>query len=236
MAIRKSKNKSFWIRLRRRLILAAGGVFLSSVAITLLFRWVPVPTSAFMLRQWFSGTSVDYRWVPMARISPNAALAVIASEDQNFFSHWGIDFKAVADAIEENRTRKRPRGASTISQQVAKNLFLWSGASYVRKGLEVYFTLMVEMLWPKQRILTVYLNIAEMGTGVFGVEAASQRFYGRPASRLSRRQAATLAAILPAPRRMSAAHPSHYVVRRTWQIMDQMNRLGGTAFLRRHAD
>ncbi|BBO81439.1 monofunctional biosynthetic peptidoglycan transglycosylase [Desulfosarcina ovata] len=234
MAKKKTKQRSFWGRIRQRLMLVVGGVFILTVLVTLLFRWVPVPTSAFMLRQRLSGRAVDYRWVPMDRISPNAALAVIASEDQNFFAHWGIDLKAVTNAIEENRTRKHPRGASTISQQVAKNLFLWPRASYVRKGIEVYFTLLMELLWPKERILTVYLNIAEMGRGVFGVEAASQRFYGLPATRLNRRRAATLAAVLPSPRRMSAARPSDYVVRRTWQIMVQMDRLGGTRFLERH--
>ena len=135
------------------------GLILFSVAVVLLLRWVPPPTSAFMLQQQLSGTTVDYRWVSMDRISAHAALAVIASEDQNFFDHWGVDLKAIADAIEDNRTRRRPRGASTISQQVAKNLFLWPGRSYIRKGIEVYATLLVEILWPKMRILEVYLNI-----------------------------------------------------------------------------
>jgi monofunctional biosynthetic peptidoglycan transglycosylase len=122
-------------------------------------------------------------------------------------------------------------GPSTISQQVAKNLFLWPGRSYVRKGIEVYFTLLMEMSWPKQRILEVYLNIAETGNGVFGVEAASQRFFHKPAARLNRREAATLAAVLPNPKRMHADRPSDYVIRRTWQIIEQMHALGGTGFL-----
>ncbi len=206
---------------------------LVTVAMVMLLRWVPPPSSAFMLQQRLSGVAVDYRWVPMDRVSPHAALAVIASEDQNFFDHWGVDLKAIADAIEDNRKRKRPRGASTISQQVVKNLFLWPGRSYVRKGIELYFTLLMEMLWPKQRILEVYLNIAEMGTGVFGAEAAGQRFFHKPAARLNRREAATRAAVLPSPRRMFADRPSDYVVRRTWQIIQQMNSLGGTGFLER---
>ena len=209
-------------------------VVLVTVAIVLLLRWIPPPLSAFMLQQRLSGIAVDHRWVPMDRISPHAALAVIASEDQNFFDHWGVDLKAIADAIEDNRTRKRPRGASTISQQVVKNLFLWPGRSYVRKGMEVYFTLLMEMLWSKQRILEVYLNVAEMGKGVFGVEAASQRFFHKPAGRLNRRESATLAAVLPGPKRMLADRPSDYVIRRTWQIIGQMNALGGTGFLKRN--
>lgn len=206
-------------------------IILISAIVVLVLRWLPVPTSAFMLRQQLNDVDVDYRWVDMARISPHAALAVIASEDQNFFDHWGIDVKAIADAIAENRLRRRPRGASTISQQVAKNLFLWSGHSYVRKGIEVYLTLLMELLWTKARILEVYLNVAEMGKGVFGVEAAAQRFFNKPASRLSRREAATLAAVLPNPGRMFADRPSDYVRRRTWQIRQQMNGLGGIRFL-----
>ena len=184
-----------------------------------------------MLRQELSGVAVDYQWVPMDRISSHAALAVIAAEDQTFFDHWGLDLNAVADAIADNRSRKRPRGASTISQQVVKNLFFWPGRSYVRKGMEAYFTVVMEILWPKQRILEVYLNIAEMGDGVFGVEAASQRFFHQPAARLSPQQGATLAAILPSPRRMFADRPSVYVAQRTRQIMQQMNALGGVGYL-----
>ena len=210
----------------------AASFVLVTVAIVLLLRWVPPPTSAFMLQQRLSGTIVDYRWTPIDRISPHAALAVIASEDQNFFDHWGLDLKAIVDAIEDNRSRRRPRGASTISQQVVKNLFLWSGRSYLRKGIEVYFTLLMELLWPKARILEVYLNIAEMGNGVFGVEAAAQRFFHKPADRLNRREAATLAAVLPSPKRMSADQPSDYVIRRTWQIIEQMHALGGTGHLK----
>ena len=210
-------------------------IVLTTVAIVLLLRWVPPPTSAFMLQQRLSGTVVDYRWTPMDRISPHVVLAVIASEDQNFFDHWGLDLKAIADAIDDNRTRRRPRGASTISQQVVKNLFLWPDRSYLRKGLEAYVTLLMEILWPKTRILEVYLNIAEMGNGVFGVEAAGQRFFDKPAVRLNRREAATLAAVLPDPRRMSAVRPSDYVIRRTWQIIEQMHALGGIGFLKQNS-
>jgi monofunctional biosynthetic peptidoglycan transglycosylase len=229
-----SNPSSFWGGLLR---LAATTLIIglvATLALILVLRWVPPPTSAFMLQQRLSGTAVDYRWTPMDRISPHAALAVIASEDQKFFDHWGIDLKAIVDAIQDNRMRRRPRGASTISQQVVKNLFLWPGRSYVRKGIEVYFTLLMELLWPKTRILEVYLNIAEMGTGVFGMEAAGQRFFHKPAARLNRREAATLAAVLPSPRRMSANRPSDYVIRRTWQIIQQMQALGGTGYIKQN--
>ncbi|MFO7714483.1 monofunctional biosynthetic peptidoglycan transglycosylase [Desulfosarcina sp.] len=214
---------------------AAACLVIASLSMVLLLRWIPPPTSAFMLQQRLSGIAVDYRWTPMNRISPHVALAVIASEDQNFFDHWGLDLKAIADAFKDNRTRQHPRGASTISQQVVKNLFLWSGRNYLRKGLEVYFTLLMEIMWPKTRILEVYLNIAEMGQGVFGVEAAGQRFFNKPAARLNQRESATLAAILPSPRRMSASRPSDYVIRRAWQIIEQMNMLGGTRFVKRNS-
>jgi monofunctional glycosyltransferase len=209
---------------------AAAAVF--TTVLMLLLRWMTPPTSAFMVRQRWAGISVDYRWVPIERISPDAALAVICSEDQKFFEHWGLDLDAITDAIHENKARALPRGASTISQQVVKNLFLWPGRSYLRKGLEVYLTLTMELLWPKHRILEVYLNIAEMGRGVFGVEAAAQHFFGEPAARLSRLQAATLAAVLPNPEHMFADRPSDYVRRRTWEVMDQMDAVGGRAFLK----
>ncbi len=225
------KKKRFGRVLFGLLWKTAGVIVLCTLVIVLLLRWIAPPTSAFMLQQRLAGIAVDYRWVPMDRVSPHVALAVIASEDQNFFDHWGLDLKAIADAIEDNRSRSRPRGASTISQQVVKNLFLWPGHSYVRKGLEVYFTLLMEALWPKQRILEVYLNVAEMGPGTFGVEAAGQRFFNKSAARLNRRESATLAAVLPNPVRMRADRPSEYVIRRTWQIIEQMNALGGKAFL-----
>jgi len=204
----------------------------ASVVLVLQLRWFTPPTSAFMLEQRMAGVRVHYKWVPLDRISPYAALAVISSEDQKFFEHWGFDLEAIADAVRENQSRSNPRGASTISQQVAKNLFLWPGKSYLRKGVESYLTLLMELLWPKERILEVYLNIAEMGRGVFGVEAASRRFFGRTAAHLNMHQAATLAAVLPSPDHMRADRPSDYVRHRTWQIIQQMHALGGRSFLR----
>ena len=229
---RRKKRPTGWVKRFRRFLFKSVALFLAlTVGMILILRWLPPPSSAFMVQQRFSGIAVDYRWVPMHRISPYAALAVIASEDQNFFIHLGIDLEAIVDAIEDNHTRQRNRGASTISQQVAKNLFLWQGHSYIRKAIEAYFTLVMELLWPKERILEVYLNIVEMGKGVFGVEAAGQRFFHKQALHLNRYESATLAAVLPNPKKMSADHPSDYVAHRTLQITQQMNVLEGPDFL-----
>jgi len=174
--------------------------------------------------------------VDLEQISPHAAVAVIASEDQLFPFHAGFDFKSIREAVRHNEAqanRKRPhiRGASTISQQVSKNLFLWSGGGYLRKGLEAYFTLLIELTWPKERILEVYLNVAEFGEGIYGVEAAAQRFWHKPAARLDRWEAATLAAVLPNPIRFRANAPSPYIQLRRDQILGQMRGLGGASYL-----
>ena len=230
---RRRKKKS--TRLRPILVFALKGaavIIALTLMLTVVLRWMPPPTSAFMLHQHLAGREVDYRWAPLEQISPYAALAVISSEDQNFFDHRGVDFKAVRDAIEDNQTRRRPRGASTISQQVAKNLFLWQGGGYLRKAIELYFTLIMETLWPKERILEVYLNIAEMGRGVYGVEAAGRRFFGKPALRLTRREAATLAAVLPDPTDMAADRPSPYVRQRVRHILRQMELIGDLGLLK----
>jgi monofunctional biosynthetic peptidoglycan transglycosylase len=156
-------------------------------------------------------------------------LAVVASEDQNFPRHWGFDFDQIYDAMTEER--KRARGASTITQQVAKNVFLWHGRSYIRKGLEAYFTILIEVLWSKERILEVYLNVAEMGKMTFGVEAASLRYYNKSAKRLTRYESARIAAVLPNPIRFSIKNPSAYVNKRTNQIVRQMRYLGGQKYI-----
>jgi monofunctional biosynthetic peptidoglycan transglycosylase len=174
----------------------------------------------------------DYRWVPWSRISPHAALAVIASEDQNFATHHGFDVESIQKAVDAHERGERLRGASTISQQVAKNLFLWSGRSYVRKGLEAYFTALIEVTWSKRRILEVYLNIVELGDGVFGVEAASQRDFHKPASRLTADEAALLAAVLPNPIRLRVSRPSAYVEERRGWIVQQMDQLGGVGYIK----
>lgn len=216
-----------WLLVMRRywrwLLLAISPVLLLSLLI-LLLRWVPVPTTAFMLVD--PAEQIDYLWVPMERISPRAALAVVAAEDQKFPLHWGFDFRSILNAARTNRHRERPRGASTITQQTAKNLFLWSGGGLLRKGLEAWIALNIELLWPKRRILEVYLNIAEMGPGVYGVEAASRRYFGVPASRLQPWQAARLAAVLPSPKRYSVRDPSEQVLRQADWIEGQMRNLG----------
>lgn len=209
-----------------------------SILPVLIFRWVNPPYSAFMAESQVSAwanhdRAYVYRrtWVDLTRISPNLPLAVVASEDQKFPEHRGFDVEAIEKAYEMNQHSHRVRGASTISQQVAKNLYLWSGRSYFRKALEAYFTVLIESCWPKRRILEIYLNIAEFGQGTYGAEAAAQRFFHKPASRLSRGDAAVLAAILPNPEHWSAAAPSRYVIERRDWILNQMQALGGPEML-----
>lgn len=204
----------------------------------LVLRWVPPPTSAFMLQARLVGlgeakacSALNHRWVSWKRISDPAKLAVVASEDQRFAVHWGIDLQSIGNALDERDDGGRLRGASTISQQVAKNLFLWPGRSWVRKSLEAYLTLLVELTWSKQRILEVYLNIAQFGACTFGVGAAAEQFFHRPAAQLSARQAALLAAVLPNPTRLRADRPSNYVEDRVQWIQGQMRQLGGAAYL-----
>ena len=204
-------------------------VLLTAVPV-LALRWIDPPTSAFMLTD-RSERPLRYQWVDMENISPHAAIAVVAAEDQLFPHHWGFDFNSIREAVEANGRRTRIRGASTISQQVAKNLFLWRDRTWLRKGVEAWFTVLLEALWPKQRILEVYLNIAEFGRGIYGVEAASRHFYGKPASRLNAHEAALLAAVLPNPRRFRVDRPSAYVLSRQDWILDQMRGLGGASYL-----
>jgi monofunctional biosynthetic peptidoglycan transglycosylase len=154
------------------------------------------------------------------------ALAAVAAEDQKFPGHFGFDFEAMAEALEEIEEGGRFRGASTISQQVAKNLFLWKGKSFIRKGLEAYFTILIELSWSKRRILEVYLNLAEFGDGIYGVKAAAQRFFGKPPSALTKKQAALLAAVLPNPVKFQVSDPSESVKRKALKIEKQMSNLG----------
>jgi monofunctional biosynthetic peptidoglycan transglycosylase len=210
----------------------------ASIVAAASLRWINPPATAFMaeaqVSAWLSrDANYVYRhtWIDLDRISPNLPLAVVASEDQKFPEHWGFDVPAIEKAYALNQHSHRVHGASTISQQVAKNLFLWSGRSYFRKGLEAYFTVLIEALWPKRRILEVYLNIAEFGYGTYGAEAAAQRFFHKPASRLSRGDAAVLAAVLPNPEHYSAAAPSRYVQQRREWILSQMQALGGPEML-----
>jgi monofunctional biosynthetic peptidoglycan transglycosylase len=226
----------------RRAVRGVVGILLACIALAvllvLLLRWVNPRYSAFMaetqLAAWANHDAsyvVHRSWVDLDRISPNLPLAVVASEDQKFPEHWGFDVEAIERAYALNRHSHRVHGASTISQQVAKNLFLWSGRSYFRKALEAGFTVLIEGFWPKRRILEVYLNIAEFGYGIYGAEAAAQRFFHTSAARLTRSDAAVLAAVLPNPQRFSAVAPSRYVLgRRDW-ILGQMQALGGPEML-----
>ncbi len=213
-------------------------LFFGSLGYVIVLKYVPVWVTPLVVSRWMDTFGTDEsshvykKWRSYDNISKEAALAVVSSEDQDFPIHWGFDFDEIQDAIKENQTRKRPRGASTISQQVAKNVFLWTGRSYLRKGLEVYFTALIELIWGKKRILEVYLNVAEMGPMTFGAEAASQRYYGHSAATLSRDEAARMAAVLPNPRLLSIRNPSNYVQRRTRQISRQMRYLGGQKYIR----
>ncbi|MDQ7785622.1 MAG: monofunctional biosynthetic peptidoglycan transglycosylase [Desulfomonilaceae bacterium] len=214
-------------------------LFILSLAVVVWLRWVPPYTSAVMIEErfsrFFSGKKQDairYQWVDLESISPYMRLAVVASEDQSFPDHCGFDFESIRQAVEERKRRGRLRGASTITQQTAKNLFLWNGRSYVRKGFEAYFAILLELLWPKNRILEVYLNIAQFGDGVYGVGAAAKTYLHKSPSKLTRRDAALLAAVLPNPKRFKVRRPSSHVrTRRSW-ILRQMNLLGGVGYLR----
>jgi monofunctional biosynthetic peptidoglycan transglycosylase len=199
----------------------------ASVLPVLLLRWIPPIATPFMVGRWLDGllgrqsaVDIEYDWVPWAEIAPAAPLAVVAAEDQRFPTHYGFDVGAIRTAMNERRARMR--GASTITQQTARNLFLWSGRSWPRKALEAYATLLIEACWPKRRILEVYLNVAEFGDGIYGVEAASRRFFGHGAARLSRSEAALLAAVLPDPKDRHAARPSAFVASRARRIERQM--------------
>ncbi|WP_439135490.1 monofunctional biosynthetic peptidoglycan transglycosylase [Pseudomaricurvus sp.] len=198
--------------------------------IVLCLKWVDPPGSAVIMTwELDAGRSAKHRWQPLEKISPQLQIAVIASEDQKFPEHFGFDFSSIKSALTENDGRLR--GASTISQQVAKNLFLWNGRSYVRKALEAWYTLLMELLWTKQRILEMYLNIAEFGEGVYGAQAAAQVFFGNTALNLNARQSALLATVLPNPKVMLVARPSDYVNKRASDISRLVWQLGGTGYL-----
>lgn len=226
-------------RLATFLAWTVGGLVLASFLAVLALRWVAPLSSAFMINGYLEARlahdaswHLDYRWTPYERISRHVKLAVIASEDQKFAFHPGFDFEAIDAAIKERERGKRLRGASTITQQVAKNLFLWPGPSFVRKGLEAYLTMLIELCWPKQRILEVYLNVAEFGPGIYGVGAAGPRFFRTDPAHLTQAQGALLAAVLPNPRKLRVDRPSAYVYRRQAWIMEQMNVLGGAEYIR----
>ncbi|WP_432740756.1 monofunctional biosynthetic peptidoglycan transglycosylase [Methylobacter sp. G7] len=226
---RNSRSLSIKRLLRKAVLYLLLTFLATSIGLCVLLRWVPAPTSAFMVYRhiedlWVDGSfqTIKYSWVGAKKISAHASSAVIASEDQRFFQHSGFDLHSIQSSIDNYMDGGKLRGASTISQQVAKNLFLTPSKSFVRKGLEVWFTLLIELLWSKDRILVVYLNIAEFGDHLFGIEAASKHYFGVHASQISRSQAALLAATLPNPILLRAEQPSRYLLKRQYWILRQM--------------
>lgn len=210
--------------------------FISTIVVTIIYRFVRPPVTPLQLirvgGQLINGEKIRMKrdWVQFEDISPNMARAVIASEDNKFLKHHGIDFDAIKKAKELNKKRKRKMGASTISQQTAKNVFLWPDRTWLRKGMEVYFTGLIEIFWGKRRIMEVYLNVIEMGDGIYGVEMAAQKYFHKPASDLSRGEAAMIAAVLPNPRRWNAGAPSAYIQRRQQSILRVMGQVGKLEF------
>lgn len=205
------------------------GLLVISVASVVMYRYVPVYITPLMVSRTTGQILVnksirfEHRWVPLQAISPELALAVICSEDQNFPNHYGIDIEAITRAVKESaNNRKRLRGASTITQQTAKNVFLWPGRSWIRKGMEFYFTLLIELLWNKERILEVYLNSIEMGDGIYGAEAAAEHYFKTSARKLNRHQSAALAAILPNPLKYRVQPQTPYIRARVTWILTQM--------------
>lgn len=201
-------------------------LFIAQLLYILLLKWVNPPITITQLISWVSGHGLKRDHVGRNAIATDAKLAVIASEDQLFPDHNGFDWKSIKKAMRYNEKKPgRIRGGSTISQQVAKNVFLWQGRSWIRKGLEAYFTFMIELVWGKKRILEVYLNVIEMGDGIFGIEMAAQKYFNKPASRLTRQEAALIAACLPNPKRYKVKPPSAYMMSRSRTITRQMNNL-----------
>lgn len=239
---RRRRSRSLRRRLLGALVVASAALACAAVLATalpvLFLRHLPPVATAFTLRSRFADPatgrpcpSVERRWVDWQDISPHVAVAVVVAEDQRFLAHAGFDLHAIGEAVREGLDQGRLRGASTLSQQLAKNLFLWPGRSLARKGLEAWFTAWIELLWPKRRILEMYLNVAQFGPCVFGVEAASRRYFDRPASELSREQAARLAAVLPNPARLRVVDPGPWVSERTDEILAWMDRLEGSRHL-----
>lgn len=219
---KKNKKKTFWQILKRIFLI----LFISQLLYIILLKWVFPPVTITQFNSLISGEGLYRDYVRLDKIDRDMRLAVISSEDQLFPDHNGFDWKNIKKAMEYNQRKPgRVRGASTLSQQTAKNVFLWQGRSWMRKGLEVYFTFMIEMIWGKERILEVYLNIAEMGEGIYGIEAAAQTYYGKSASSLSRKEAAQIAASLPNPKKYKVKPVSKYVAARSRWVMRQMNNL-----------
>lgn len=224
---------------RRVLIFLIKGISvfaIVSILSVIAFRFIPVPVTPLMLircsQQLFEGKEMRLKkdWEPIENMSQSLPLAIIASEDQNFMDHNGFDLQAIEKAIKHNEKHKRKRGASTISQQTAKNVFLWPGRSWIRKGFEVYFTVLIELFWDKERIMEMYLNVVEFGKGVYGAEAASREFFNKPAQKMLASECAMLAVVLPNPRKYSAVRPGNYLRKRQQWVLGQMNNIGRLDF------
>lgn len=229
---RKARKRSLARRLLRLLLIIVLGVFLLSLLAVAPLRWINPPLTAFMLADARSKGTLSDSWTTWAALGDSMPLAVVASEDQKFADHWGLDLESIRKSVVERADGAPLRGASTISQQVAKNIYLWRGRSFVRKGLEAYLTVLIEATWSKQRILEVYLNIAEFGPGIYGAGRAAATFFGKTPDALSDREAALLAAVLPNPIRLHANNPSDYVRKRQGWIVGQIQRLRREQWLR----
>ena len=232
MALKDTWSKALWWT--KRIVLF---FLIASLLSVIIFRFVPIPFTPLMVvraaEQLIEGKDIILKkdWKSLEEISPHLPLAVMASEDQLFLEHFGFDFKSMQKAFENNSKKsKRIKGASTISQQVAKNVFLWQGRSYFRKALEAYFTLLIEIFWSKERIMEVYLNVAEMGNGIYGAEACTRKYFFKSAQSLTRPQSALIAAVLPNPRRWNPAKPTGYINQRKNWIVRNMNNLGAIAW------
>ncbi|MFI5236418.1 MAG: monofunctional biosynthetic peptidoglycan transglycosylase [Ignavibacteriales bacterium] len=236
MKFRFKKIISWLARIILKLFL--GFIFLS-IFIVLILKWVNPSVSSVMIQRKVNAVinlrdkqMIAHEWFSYDNISKQMPLAIIAAEDQNFPFHFGFDFDQIEKAIEQNNRGRKLRGASTITQQVAKNLFLWEGRSFFRKGLEAYFTLLIEVLWSKERTIEVYMNIVETGDMIFGVGTASHIYFKKLPNKLTRSQAALLSAVIPNPKRFSVRNPSRYILRRQDWIIGQMSSLGGIAYLK----
>ena len=228
--------KLYFRRLKNWIVKIAISFVVISVVSVILFRWIPVPVTPLMIIRSVEQLAnsekavLSHHWVPLDKISNNLAKAVIVSEDQKFIEHFGFDFEAIEKAFTGNQKGRKIKGGSTITQQTAKNVFLWPQRSYIRKGFEMYFTFLNEVFWSKQRILEVYLNSIEMGNGVYGAEAAAQHWFRKPAAKLTKYESAAIAAILPNPRKYKAKGSSNYVERRKNWIVRQMGYFGPLKF------
>ena len=236
----QKKSRNGWLgKLVRAGLIVTFLLFISSLFYTIYLKWMPPVTTFLMVKRGLV-PSTDYgtvqksvlcKWRAYDDISSQAKVAVIAEEDQSFATHHGFDIDAIEQAFKHNEKGRHIRGGSTISQQVAKNVFLWNGRSWIRKGLEAYFTILIEAIWGKKRILQMYLNVAEMGNGIFGVEAASEKYFRKDASQISKKEAAMLASILPNPILYNAMHPSDYILRKQGRVERAMDKIGGARYL-----